>query len=154
MLCHLIFTRHEFERYQVDASNDSYLLLYDLVTALIKISESTRATFTFCVKLTLFFFNFWQVVVFRRLLPYWKEDNLFCACLMSNTFFIFFEIWARHRLLDVPRLPREKVSARLNFAAPVPIFVTFTRQKAEVPCLKFWARVPIFRGAVPKTLVV
>jgi hypothetical protein len=73
---------------------------------------------------------------------------------MSNTFFIFFEIWARHRLLDVPRLPREKVSARLNFAAPVPIFVAFTRQKAEVPCLKVWARVPIFRGAVPKTLVV
>jgi hypothetical protein len=57
--------------------------------------------------------------------------------------FYFFEIWARHRLQDVPRLPREKISARLNFAAPVPIFATFTRQKAEVPCLKFWARVPI-----------
>jgi hypothetical protein len=52
---------------------------------------------------------------------------------MSNIFFIFFEIWARPRLLDVPRLPREKVSARLNFAAPVPIFVTFTRQNSEVP---------------------
>jgi hypothetical protein len=36
----------------------------------------------------------------------------------------------------------------------VPIFVTFTRQKAEVPCLKFWARVLVFRGAVLKTLVV
>jgi hypothetical protein len=68
--------------------------------------------------------------------------------------FYFFEIWARHRLLDVPRLPREKVGACLSFAAPVPIFVTFTRQKAEVPCLKFCARVPIFSGAMPKTLVV
>jgi hypothetical protein len=38
-----------------------------------------------------------------------------------------------------------------NFSAPVPISVTFTRQKTEVPCLKFWVRVPIFWGAVPKT---
>jgi hypothetical protein len=73
--------------------------------------------------------------------------------------FYFFVIWARHRLLDVPRLPREKVSARLNFAAPVPIFVTFTRQKAEVRAENFghgcpFLGMPIFRGAVPKTLVV
>ena len=153
MLCHLVFTRHEFERYgRIDC--------YDLVTALFS-DEQWYKKFTsqleqhsHSVLFKLCFFYFWQVAVFRRLLPCWKEENLFCACSMSNTFFIFFEIWARHRLLGVPRLPREKVSARLNFAAPVPIFVTFTRQKAEVPCLKFWARVPIFRGAVPKTLVV
>ncbi len=51
-------------------------------------------------------------------------------------------------------LPREKVSAPSTFSAPVPILVAFTRQKTEVPCSKFWERVPIFRGAVPKTLVV
>ena len=43
MLCHLVFTRHEFERYgRIDC--------YDLVTALFmvsKISEPTRATFSF-----------------------------------------------------------------------------------------------------------
>ena len=41
--------------------------------------------------------------------------------------FDFFKIWARHRLLDVPRLPREKISAPSTFSAPVPIYTTKNR---------------------------
>jgi hypothetical protein len=60
---------------------------------------------------------------------------------MSNTFFIFFQILGTAPLLDVPRLPPEKVSARLNFAALVPITIT--------TCHVY---TPKGRGAVPKIL--
>ncbi len=60
--------------------------------------------------------------------------------------FDFFKLWARHRLLDVPRLPREKVSAPSTFSAPVPILVAFTRQKNRGAVLKILGTGANFQG--------
>ena len=99
------------------------------------------------------FFLFLASCSFSPLAAMLERGQIVLRMIDDEHIFYFF------RNLDTAPLARRAETtsweslSTFNFSAPVPIFVTFTRrQKAEVPCLIFWARVPIFRGAVPKTL--
>ena len=59
-----------------------------------------------------FFFLFGKLYSFSPLSAMLKRRQIVSRLLNVEH---IFEIWARHRLLDVPRLPREKVSERLIF---------------------------------------
>ncbi len=59
-----------------------------------------------------------------------------------------------YRIFGGPRLPQEVVSARQNFSARRPVRLPFRLKKLRVPCLILQVRVPKFKSAVPKILVV
>ncbi len=95
--------------------------------------------------------SFWQVVDFVAC-RYFGEQQIFCACAMPNIFLIF-QNWARHRLLDVPRLTREKVAAPSTFSAPVPILGRIYMTKKQSAVLKILGTGANFQGLpCPKRL--
>ena len=81
------------------------------------------------------FFPFGKLQIFVACRHFGKEQ-IILRVRDDKHIFDFFKTWARHRFLDVPRLPREKVSAPSTFSAPVPILVAFTRQKNRGAVLK------------------